>query len=228
MQQPQKEKLIQKEWKVGADKRTALVYLPKDPQNAPLIFCFHGHGGTQEYAARKYRQHTLWPEAIVLYAQGLPTKTTRDVAGGKPGWQMFGGGTFLPNRDLDFFEAMLETAQKEWKCDKKRIYAMGHSNGAGFVYYLWGQKPELFAALAEASGGGDRLIRNAKPCPILCIGAKNDPIVAWAMQEKAIEAAKGINGKTAPVEVFIHTEGHQYQDNFSEKISVFFKKYTKQ
>jgi polyhydroxybutyrate depolymerase len=104
---------------------------------------------------------------------------------------------------------------------------MGHSNGAGFVYYLWGQKPELFAALAEASGEGYRLLRNAKPCPILCIGAKNDQIVKWEGQEQAIEAAKKINGNLTVVEVAVHVNGHMYQDNSSPKISAFFKKYTR-
>jgi polyhydroxybutyrate depolymerase len=219
--------LVQKTWKVNGVTRTALVYLPKETKNGPFIFAFHGHGGNSNYAARKFRQHELWPEAIVIYPQGLPTQTSRDPQGRKPGWQMAGGGGFLPNRDLDFFEAMLETAQKEWGVDNKRIYAMGHSNGAGFVYYLWGQKPELFAALAEAAGAGERLLHNAKPCPVLCIGAKNDPIVKWEGQEQAIEAAKRVNGNLAAVEVVLHNDGHMYQDDFSPKISVFFKKHVR-
>jgi polyhydroxybutyrate depolymerase len=218
--------LQQKDWNVKGTALRALVYLPKEIKNAPLILGFHGHGGTMQFSARKFRLHTLWPEAIVVYPQGLRTSTPRDPEGGKPGWQMFGGVRF-PNRDLDFVEAMLETAQKEWQADQKRLYIMGHSNGAGFVYYLWGQKPTHFAALSEVAGAGDRLIQNAKPCPILCIGAKNDPMVTWESQERAIEAAKRINGKSAPVEVSLHNNGHMYQDESSEKIIAFFKKFTR-
>lgn len=136
-----------------------------------------------------------------------------------------GDSRLRPNRDRQFFDAVLETARKEWKCDPKRIYATGHSNGGGFTYYLWGQNPALFAALAPVSGGGDRLIRDAKPCPLLVIGAKNDTIVPWETQQRAIDAAKTINGSRAPVELFIHDGGHTFPKSAPEKIIAFFKKH---
>ena len=124
--------LTEKTWSVNGVSRKALVHLPAKPEGAPVIFAFHGHGGTMGYAARAYHLHTLWPEAIVVYAQGLPTVTGRDPQGGKPGWMMFGGERF-PNRDKNFIDAMLATAKTEWKADAKKIYCMGHSNSAGFT-----------------------------------------------------------------------------------------------
>ncbi|MES2459755.1 MAG: dienelactone hydrolase family protein [Armatimonadota bacterium] len=215
---------IRKEWQIDGVLREALVALPPKTAGAPLIFAFHGHGGTAGFAARRWRLHTLWPEAIVVCPQGMPTVTPRDLAGTRSGWQML-DLTAKPNRDLRFFDALLETARKEWKCDAKRLYVTGHSNGGGFTYYLWGQKPTLFAALAPVSGGGERLIRDAKPCPLLVIGAKNDPIVSWDTQQRAIEAAKKVNGSRAPVEVSLHDGGHTYPDDAPEKIIAFFRKH---
>lgn len=212
------------EWMVKGVKRTAVVVLPRKPEGAPIVFGFHGHGGNGAFCSRRWNLQKHWPEAIFLYPNGLPTRTPRDPEGGKPGWQMF-GGALIRNRDLDFFEAMLETAQKEWKVDEKRIYCTGHSNGGGFTYYLWGQKPTLFAALAPVAASGERLIRSAKPCPVLHIGAKNDPIVAWSGQQAAIDAAKKVNGNKAPVEVILHDGGHAYPESAPEKIIEFFKKY---
>lgn len=219
--------LVEKTWNVNGVSRKALVHLPAKTEGAPVIFGFHGHGGTMGFAARKFRLHALWSEAIVVYPQGLPTMTGNDPEGAKPGWQMFGGGRMVPNRDKNLFDAMLATAKNEWKADPKRVYSMGHSNGAGFTYYLWGQYPDTFAALAEASGAGHRLIRNAKPCPLLAIGAKNDPIVTWESQVQAIEAAKKINGAKAPVEVYEHNQGHAFPEDAPEKIVAFFKKYAR-
>ncbi len=216
--------LTRKEWTIDGVKRESLVALPAKPAGAPVVFAFHGHGGTANHAARTWGLHRLWPEAVFVYAQGLPTRTPRDLAGRLPGWQM-GDFGLRPNRDKAFFEAMLATAQNEWKCDKKRIYVTGHSNGAGFTYYLWGQKPDLFAALAPVSGGGDRFLDTAKPCPVLIIGAKNDQIVPWETQDRAIQAAKKINGSRAPVEVFLHENGHAYPAQAPEKIVAFFKKH---
>jgi polyhydroxybutyrate depolymerase len=217
-------KLTTREWQIGGVARKALIYLPDKTENAPVIFAFHGHGGQMELAAKKFTLHTLWPEAIVIYPQGLPTKTQRDRWGRFPGWQI---GWSTQNRDLALFEALLETVQKEWKGDSKRLYAMGHSNGAGFVYYLWGKKPELFAALAAASGMGERLLATARPCPVMPIGSKSDPIVRWPEQEAVIETAKRVNGSTAPVEVVLHNEGHNYPNDASARIIAFFKKHPK-
>src|SRR5262249_4192596 len=63
------------EWKIGDTTREALVYTPekaaKEP--VPLVFVFHGHGGTMKYASTKMAIHDHWPEAICVYPQGLNT-----------------------------------------------------------------------------------------------------------------------------------------------------------
>ncbi|WP_395146524.1 hypothetical protein [Armatimonas sp.] len=112
----------QKEWTIKGVKRTAVVVLPAKTEGAPIVFGFHGHGGNGRNSANRWNLQALWPEAIFVYPNGLPTKTPRDPEGGKPGWQMFGGGGLFPNRDMDFFNAMLETARKEWKVDDKQLY----------------------------------------------------------------------------------------------------------
>jgi polyhydroxybutyrate depolymerase len=219
--------LTTKTWKVGGVERTALVYLPQKTEGAPVVFAFHGHGGNSRNSARKMHFETLWPEAIVIYPQGLPTPTPRDRQGRLPGWLMTPdlAGT---NRDMAFFDAMLTTVKTEWQGDAKRIYATGHSNGAGFVYCLWGARPKTFAALAPVAGGGSRFLRGAEPCPAIIIGAKNDPIVKWdTAQQPAIEAAKKLNGDKAPVEVIEHTQGHSYPAIAPEKTIAFFKKHTR-
>src|SRR5262245_34686157 len=78
------------EWTVDGVKREALVFAPSpppgSPAKAPAIFAFHGHGGDMREAARMNLQQ-LWPEAVVVYMQGLPTSTPRDPQGTRPGWQ---------------------------------------------------------------------------------------------------------------------------------------------
>ena len=69
------------EWNIGGTTRRALVHFPAGTNAAPIIFGFHGHGGTMNFAARRFRLHELWPETVVVYPQGLPTKTPRDLVG---------------------------------------------------------------------------------------------------------------------------------------------------
>ena len=63
------------EWKVEGAAREGLVCAPsKEGAGAPpLVFGFHGHGGSMQNAARSFKLHELWPEAVVIYLQGLPT-----------------------------------------------------------------------------------------------------------------------------------------------------------
>src|SRR4051794_10932561 len=81
---------VRQEWKVDGVAREALVFAPPDAKTkeAPLLFVFHGHGGTMRNAARGFNYQSFWPEAIVIYPQGLATAgRLTDPEGKKAGWQ---------------------------------------------------------------------------------------------------------------------------------------------
>ena len=79
--------LARREWTVDGLVREALVYVPSNARtNArPVVFAFHGHGGTMNHAARTFALHAHWPEAIVVYPQGLhtPGRMSSEVDGGR-------------------------------------------------------------------------------------------------------------------------------------------------
>ena len=88
-------------------RRQALIHVPagKAQTPAPVVFVFHGHGGSMAPASRAFGLHTLWPDAIIVYPQGLPTSGMTDPEGKLPGWQKSPGD--YADRDLKFFDAML-------------------------------------------------------------------------------------------------------------------------
>ena len=55
--------------------REALIYAPSGagPTSCPVVFVFHGHGGSSRQVARSLAISREWPEAISVYMQGLPT-----------------------------------------------------------------------------------------------------------------------------------------------------------
>jgi polyhydroxybutyrate depolymerase len=207
-------------WNIDGTTRRALVHLPASAEGAPIIFAFHGHGGTMNFAARRFRLHEFWPEAVVVYPQGLPTVTPRDPAGKQAGWLLLPGEN---NKDLKLFDAILETARHEWHINTNRVYVTGHSNGGGFTYLLWGARGDLLAGVAPVAAGGALFLRQAKPCPVLHIAGKNDQIVDFQNQERAVEAARKVNGTNAPVEFVVHNGGHAYPNEAPDKIVTFFK-----
>lgn len=238
------EKLVRKDWPVGDQKREALVFAPEKAktEKMPLVFVFHGHGGTMQNASRSFHLQTLWPEAIVVYPQGLNTPgLLTDKEGKRAGWQPAKGAQ--NDRDLQFFDTMLESLKKEFQVDENRIYSTGHSNGGGFTYLLWAERGDVFAAVAPSAAAGFRQRLQLKPKPVLHIAGEKDELVKFEWQKIMIERLKQLNGVSGegkpwpggklsqifksdngpPVVVQIHPGGHQFNREASEAIVAFFK-----
>ena len=233
-----------RQWMIDGVAREALVYRPaakSGTDGAPVIFAFHGHGGNMAHAARSFALQDEWPEAVVIYPQGLktPGKLT-DPEGKRSGWQMQEGGQ--GNRDLAFFDAMLATLREEGGVDAKRIYATGHSNGGGFTYLLWTARADVFAAFAPVAA--TPVVGNLPtvPKPVLHIAGKADALVKFAWQERAMQFVRKLNGcgeggpwpadatctlypseKAAPVVTRVHEGGHKYPAEAPALIVKFFK-----
>ncbi len=233
------------EWIVDGTVREALVYTPAkaSSETAPVIFAFHGHGGSMSNAARQFGYHRLWPEAIVAYMQGLNTPgRLTDPEGQKSGWQ-FGIGD-QGDRDLKFFDAVLASLKQDYRVDEKRIYATGHSNGGGFTYLLWAARGDRFAAFAPSGAAAARAFPMLKSKPVLHVAGESDPLVKFAWQKQTMEALRRLNecgeGQSwekwctlypskigAPVVTFIHPAGHGFPADAPAAIVKFFKQQTR-
>jgi polyhydroxybutyrate depolymerase len=229
-------------WTVEGARREALVCAPsrKSPSGkAPLVFVFHGHGGSMRTASQAFRLQDLWPEAAVAYMQGLPTRTDVDLRGVLPGWQRDPGE--LGDRDLKFFDAALQGLQHKFATDDRRVYATGFSNGASFVYLLWAERARVLAAVAPCAAVIRDAVRLKVPRPLLHIAGRQDSLVPVAQQEAAIAVARRINqtveqGKPCgqgctiytsprqtPVIALIHPGGHVVPAGGPEVIVKFFQ-----
>jgi polyhydroxybutyrate depolymerase len=239
------EPLARRQWNVDGVTREALIYVPASAKTnpAPVVFAFHGHGGSMQNAGRMFGYHTRWPEAIVVYMQGLNTPgRLSDPEGKKPGWQKDVGDQ--GDRDLKFFDAVLASLQQDYKVDTKRIYATGHSNGGGFTYLLWAARGEKFAAFAPSAAAAVGSLPKLKPKPALHVAGENDPLVKFTWQQQTMDSLRKINqcgdGKPwesekgctiyeskvdAPVVTFIHPGTHQFPRTAPEIIVKFFKQH---
>ena len=234
-----------REWTVDGVAREGLVYVPAQAKTAatPVVFAFHGHGGSMQNAARMFRYHTLWPEALVVYLQGLNTPgRLTDPEGKKPGWQHGLGDQ--GDRDLKFFDAVLASLRKDFRVDDRRIYSTGHSNGGGFTYLLWAARGDQFAAFAPSAAAAPKLLAQLKPKPVLHAAGEKDPLVKYEWQQQTMNALRQLNqcgegqpGEKwmttypskigAPVVTLIHPGGHQFVPEAPAAIVKFFKEQTK-
>jgi len=234
------------EWTVDGVAREGLVWAPtkESPGGPPLVFGFHGHGGSMQNAARSFGLQDLWPEAVVVYLQGLPTPgQLTDPDGKKAGWQKSPGDQ--GDRDLKLFDTVLGAMKEKYRVDAGRVYATGHSNGGGFTYLLWANRPDVFAAIAPSAAAGARPQKDTKPCPTLHLAGEKDPLVKFEVQMRAVNAIKAFNGceeqgkdwdkgctlypssKDAPVVTFIHPGTHQYPADGPALIVKFFKEHAR-
>lgn len=234
--------MSRREWTVDGVSREAIIHIPAGTNSAPVLFAFHGHGGNMNQAARSFGYHTNWPEAIVIYPQGLKTPCRlTDPEGKRNGWQMDTGGQ--SDRDLKFFDAMLESLKKDYKVDSKHIYATGHSNGGAFSYLLWAARGDILAAVAPSAAAlNPKLTLRLKPKPVLHVAGENDTLVKFEWQKLMINAILKANqcdpdtGKSwdknctiytskvkTPVVTFIHSGTHNFPVEAPALIVKFFK-----
>ena len=224
-------------WQVDGETRQAIVYAPAASQGddgnekVPLVLSFHGRGDNMQNFQHT-NVHTAWPDAVVVYFQGLET------GGGLAGWQPGRGAD--NDRDLKLVDAALASLREAYNIDDDRIYATGFSNGGMFTYLLWAERPGVFAAYAPVAGRLRPSVRPEQPRPLFHVAGERDRQVAFSDQEAAIEIAIEVNGvgstttrcgdgctiygagTAAPVMTWIHAGGHVYPRETSERIVAFF------
>jgi polyhydroxybutyrate depolymerase len=234
-----------REWMVDGVAREALVYAPPKAKTeaTPVVFAFHGHGGSMQNAARSFSYHTHWPGALVVYMQGLNTPgRLTDPEGKKPGWQHGAGDQ--GDRDLKFFDAVLASLKEDYRVDAKRIYSTGHSNGGGFTYLLWAMRGDRFAAMAPSAAAAAQTLPLLKPKPVLHVAGEKDALVKFAWQQRTMDALRKLNecgegrpwekGCTvyeskigAPVVTFIHPGAHGFPSEAPGIIVKFFQQHAR-
>ena len=122
--------------------RTYLLSLPKGyngKKPKPLIFNFHGGGGTKE------RQEAYTAMGERGSARGYIVVTPQAL-GSPAGWNLFSDPTRA--NDYGLVDALITDLSERLCVDEDRVYAAGHSNGSAFTGLLACRPPHQFAGVA--------------------------------------------------------------------------------
>ena len=231
---------------VDGVERTAVVVVPADTTKpAPLVFVFHGHGGAGHYIQRKLQVEDAWPGAVVVYPDGLVGhKGITDPDGTKPGWQTVPGEA--GDRDLHFFDTMLDAVRASTPVDANRIFTMGHSNGSQMASLVLNQRPAEIAATANLSSTPNALLATDPVRSMFFAMGTGDPIVPIAHQQAAIAPAERLLGldpanattagdvttvKAAPpsgieLQYKVYDGGHEPPDGITAEVVAFLQRHT--
>jgi polyhydroxybutyrate depolymerase len=151
---------------------------------APLIFLWHGFGQSSAAAENLIRPARDWPAAIVVTPEGLPRLFGQFAGARRNGWQVRSGE--LEDRDLRFFDAMLEELAGAGCADPTRVYSAGFSNGAFFSNLLGCVRSNTLAAIAPVAGGGPFGETCEGPMPVLITHGRSDRVVPFGTAERAL------------------------------------------
>lgn len=178
---------ITKNYNINGVERITMIYGPTIKlEKIPVVFVFHGHGGNATFASKRIDFQDYYKEALVIFMEGIPGTSgyVVDKEGKLNGWQMFPNQS--GNRDVNFFDEVMEDIRKNYKIDDEKIFVVGHSNGARFVNVLWKERGTELAGIISASAQGGMMISGAKPVSIWMSMGMKDPLVAYESQKKSI------------------------------------------
>lgn len=203
----------------------------------PLVIAFHPGGMTAQYMQGRVPVHRVWPEAIAVFPEGFP-----NMSGPRPSlqpvWQRAPGD--MENRDLAYFDQMMDWLRANHCFNAKQLFVMGYSNGAGFVSALACERASLIAGVAIASG---RLVcAPGEAKPVILNHGMSDATIAyqngvesasgWAATNRCSAPPKsGAPGcfaadscAAAPLTMCTFDGGHEYYEPFTKMFVDFFKR----
>ncbi|MDR2404548.1 MAG: hypothetical protein LBD78_11030 [Spirochaetaceae bacterium] len=143
------------ETKVDGLLRRWLTYIPRSYNETiehPLVVAIHG--GTSVTTA--FTGDSRWQDMaekysfIVVFPQAYPVAVSNSLADTIPApiWCQYILSPNVPHDDVAFIKEVIARTRKAYNIDARRIFATGHSNGAGMTWRLSIEAPELFAAIA--------------------------------------------------------------------------------
>ncbi len=187
---PMPQEMHQHSLMIDGMERTFWVYDPGVQQNAPVIFMFHGGGGS----ALGILEDAQWNDlaqrenCIIVYPEGTrehPDQLASFIGNpqnwndGSPREDVIGAIRRNAN-DTAFFAAMTEYLKGNYPVDPGRIYAAGFSNGASMVFRLAYEFPDTLAAVAVVAGADWRdptqIYSANRAVPLLYITGDQDPL----------------------------------------------------
>jgi polyhydroxybutyrate depolymerase len=167
--------------------RTYHLYNPSQTINKPIVFLFHGNGGSADGIAgltKVKAPYLPWFEIaekedlILVIPNGMigPEKSQ--------GWNDCRNDALrIPaTDDVGFINTLLDTLQQIFRYDARKIYMVGTSNGGHFVMRLAQELPHrmtAFASIVATYASSSKCISSSIPVSALYMNGTADPLIPY-------------------------------------------------
>lgn len=165
----------------GGLDRTYRIHVPTSYDSkkpVPLVFAFHGGGGSSLIAEKGLGLNPLSDKQgfIVVYPQGVDNHWNDGRVSPR-----FANATKID--DVSFIRALIDRLEKTYNIDPLRIYSTGNSNGGFFSQRLGWELSDQLAAIAPSAGTlGENVVKQfapKHPIHVLEIHGTADPAVPY-------------------------------------------------
>lgn len=155
------------------------TYIPAsyNPSNKyPLIIGMHG--GSNDAAA--FIGDSRWNDAaekyglIVVFPMAYPCPLSALNWIPVPVWNQYTVSPSNAPDDVAFIQKVMEITKQNYPIDDEKIFATGHSNGAGMTWRLGLDAPEYYTAISPSGYTMGSIPNNAIPNPVL-----ENPLPVW-------------------------------------------------
>ena len=164
---------------VNNTKRDYILHLPPgymSVQPLPLVMIFHGGGGNSEQMQKYFGMDAIADKEkfITVYPNSI-NKNWNDGREFKEAVKAID--------DVDFINRLLDTLEKNYAINTRRIFATGISNGGFFSYYLsYKMSNRLLAVSPVCASIPEQLYKEfypPNPISIMMMNGTKDPLVPY-------------------------------------------------
>lgn len=170
----------------GAD-RNYHMFIPNNPTNAPVVFLFHGNGGSSDdmlgltniKAPYKIWLNIASQENLILV---VPNGTVG--SSGSRGWNdcRNDAATNPTSNDVLFINTLLDFVKAKYNSNNSKVYTVGTSNGGHFSIRLAQEIPNritAFASIVASNSVNSQCTSSTIKVSALFMNGTDDPILPY-------------------------------------------------
>ena len=169
---------------VDLDDRTFTLDVPSGydaSEPAPLVVSLHGYSevGASTATYLGLRDQSEEKGYLLASPEGLVDRAGKQYWNATPACCSFDGAD--PDDD-GFLTRVIETVQAQYAVDPKRVFVIGHSNGAFMALRMACHHPDLIAAAVSVAGANDAdpsACTPGRPVSVLQVHADTDEVISY-------------------------------------------------
>jgi len=172
---------------IGNEFRDYHLYLPVTPATAPIVFLFHGNGGSSDQLLglngfkapyKVWLDIALRENLILVVPNGLFGSENRR------GWNdcRVDAPTNPISDDVQFFNSLLDQVKRDYSSGDQAVFASGISNGGLMVSRLADETPQKLSGIAIVVASrpvNTECASATEPLPVLVMNGTDDPLLPY-------------------------------------------------